>query len=64
MTYSSSILHALKAHQLYATELSGAVAMSPAAGRGLKKLNARQSENFLVFLQNPLHNRLKTCYLH
>ena len=53
MTYSSSILHALKAHQLYATELSGAVAMSPAARRGLKKPNARQSENFLVFLQNP-----------
>ena len=30
----------------------------------LKKLNARKSENFLEFLQNPFSNRLKVLHLH
>ena len=33
--------------------LEYAVAICPSAGKGLKKLNAQQSEKFLEFLQNP-----------
>ena len=33
-------------------------------GRVLKKLNARQSENVLVFFEIPTSNRLKVFCLH
>lgn len=35
------------------------MAICPEAGKGLKKLNARQSENFLEFVKIPFSNRLK-----
>ena len=33
-------------------------------GRVFKKLNARRSENFLEFLQNPFSNHLKVFHLY
>ena len=35
------------------------MAICPEAGKGFKKLNARQSENFLEFVKMPFANRLK-----
>ena len=35
------------------------MAICPEAGKGLKKMNARQSESFLEFLKIPFSNRLK-----
>ena len=36
-----------------------AVAICPEAGKGLKTVNARQSENFLEFVKIPFSDRLK-----